>query len=68
MGKMATKESVERLQSLFDLLGDYGGTIETEEPDTWWTLRLIVLSEKKRSKKVLIEMIQNFYLDIIHDG
>ena len=42
MGKKALRKSVEQLQKLFDFLGEYGGEIETNEPETWWTLDLEV--------------------------
>jgi len=38
MAKKPTKKSIEQLQKFFDLLGESGGRIITDSPETWGTL------------------------------
>lgn len=40
MSKMATKKAVAQLQKVYDVLGENGGQIQTDEPGTWWALNL----------------------------
>ena len=44
MAKKATKEAISYLQKVFDFLGEFGGTIETKNPENWWKLDLEVES------------------------
>ena len=40
MSKMATKKAVAQLQKVYDFLGENGGQIHTDSPETWWALNL----------------------------
>lgn len=54
MGVLATKKAVAQLQKIFDFLGEYGGVIETNNPENWWTLDLEVESVEDSTKSVQI--------------
>lgn len=78
MKQIATRKATVQLQRLFDVLGPYGGTIETYEPGTWWTLDIEVECIEGETKDVMIGIysIQNgdvmfdpaFHLSITMDG
>lgn len=42
MSKYATKKATEQLQKIFDVLGEFGGVIETDAPRCYWSLDLEV--------------------------
>lgn len=67
MGKMATKKALAQLQKLFDVLGEYGGVIETDDPGTWWNLDLEVQAIDGDEWEVMIGIFSNFNGDIIYD-
>ena len=51
MGIIATKKAARQLQKIFDFLGEYGGTIETKNPDNWWKPDLEVGDADETSKR-----------------
>lgn len=61
MARLASKESLERLQKLFDYLGEFGGRIQTNEPDTWWDLYLEVEYIENDNKSITIYMSDLHY-------
>ena len=67
MGKIATNQSVSHLQKIFDCLGQFGGTIETKNPDNWWTLDLEVESVDEKSKDIMIGIFESINGDAIFD-
>ena len=67
MGKRALKKSVEQLQQIFDVLGEYGGTIETKKPENWWTLDLEVVDIDGDKKDIMIGVFKEFNGDIMFD-
>ena len=67
MGKKALKKSVEQLQQLFDFLGEYGGSIETNNPGIWWTLDLEVECVYDEKKDILIGVFNTVNGDIMFD-
>lgn len=67
MEQIATRKNTVYLQRLFDVVGTYGGTIETYEPGTWWTLDIEVESIEDDKKKVMIGVFNNLNGDIIYD-
>ena len=42
MSKYATKKATEQLQKVFDVLGEFGGVIETDNPGSYWPFDLEV--------------------------
>ena len=42
MSKYATKKATEQLQKIFDVLGEFGGVIETDNPRSYWPFDLEV--------------------------
>lgn len=42
MSRYATKEATKQLQKLLDVLGEFGGVIETDDPRSYWSLDLEV--------------------------
>ncbi|MBO4426517.1 MAG: hypothetical protein J5776_05865 [Clostridiales bacterium] len=67
MGKMALKKSVAQLQRLFDFLGEYGGTIETNNPGEWWALDLEVESIEGAVKTIMIGTFKVINGDIFNE-
>ncbi len=67
MGKKAAKKSIEQLQRLFDFLGEFGGTIETKTPGTWWDLDLEVEQADDTSKEIYIGVCKSVNGDLIFD-
>lgn len=67
MAKKATKKAIEQLQRIFDLLGEFGGTIETKNPDNWWELDLEVEQADNTSKDILIGVFKTVNGDVMFD-
>ena len=67
MAKKATKKAVEQLPKIFDFLGEFGGTIETKQPNNWWTLDLEVEEADDVSKDIMIGACKSLEGDIIYD-
>ena len=67
MAKKATKKAIAQLQRIFDLLGEFGGTIETNKPGNWWTLDLEVEQEDDTSKDISIGVFKIFNDDLLFD-
>ena len=66
-GKKASKRSTEQLQQVFDLLGEFGGVIETKSPEAWWSLDVEVIDIDKDKKDVVIGVFKNINGDIMFD-
>ncbi len=56
VGKKAKKSSVVLLQKVFDLLGRYGGEIETKNPESWWNLDVEVEFIEGENKDIQISL------------
>lgn len=54
MGIATTKKAVGQLQKILDKLGEFGGVIETDSPETWWNMDVEIDSISGNEKKVLI--------------
>ena len=67
MAKKATKKAIEQLQRIFDVLGEFGGTIETKDPDTWWKLDLEVEQADDTSKDIYIGVFKIVNGDVMYD-
>lgn len=67
MSKIATKKATKQLQKIFNVLGKFGGVIETNDPGTWWTLDLEVECIENDRKDVQIGIYKNLNGDIIYD-
>lgn len=66
-GINASKKSVELLQKFFDILGEYGGVIETNNPGTWWPLELRVKNERGNEREVHIGVFNDHGYDRFFD-
>lgn len=67
MAKIATKKATKQLQKIFDFLGEYGGVIETDMPDTWWNLDVEVEHRTDDRKDITIGVYKSFNGDIVFD-
>ena len=67
MKQIATKESTMQLQRLFDVVGQYGGIIYTNDPGTWWPLDIEVESIEGDKKDVMIGVFSTQAGDVIYD-
>ena len=67
MAKIATKKATAQLQKIFNYLGEFGGTIETNQPRTWWTLDLEVESVDGKEKDIQIGIFSTMNGDVIFD-
>uniref|UniRef100_UPI004056ADDF hypothetical protein n=1 Tax=Acetatifactor sp. TaxID=1872090 RepID=UPI004056ADDF len=67
MAKIATKRATKQLQKIFDFLGEYGGIIETDTPDTWWNLDVEVEHKDENRKDILIGVYKSIEGDIVFD-
>ncbi|MCR5355780.1 MAG: hypothetical protein K6E63_00100 [Lachnospiraceae bacterium] len=67
MAKKATKKAIEQLQKIFDIVGEYGGTIKTKKPENWWDLDLEVKQVNDTSKDIMIGVFKSVNGDILFD-
>lgn len=67
MEQIATRKATVQLQRLFDVVGQYGGTIETYDPGTWWTLDIEVECIEGDKKDVMIGIFNTQTGDVIYD-
>lgn len=68
MGIKALKEAVEKFQTLYDFLGEFGGIIKTKNPDTWWELGLQITPYGGCDRrKVLLGIYEEVYGDVRYD-
>ena len=71
MARKASKKALLQLQKFFDLLGKYGGTIETKNPGTWWKLTLEVQSMEDHYKDIIIGVCKwvgdDMFGDLLYD-
>lgn len=67
MSKYATKKATEQLQKIFDVLGEFGGVIETDDPRCYWSLDLEVEEIEGDIKTIQIGVFSDINGDIIYD-
>lgn len=69
MARKASKEAIVLLQKIFDFLGRYGGTIETDSPSTWWSLYFDADKDDANDNRILsqIGVFKHLNGDIIFD-
>lgn len=61
------KKATKQLQKIFDFLGEFGGTIETDDPGTWWKLDVEVEHADENMKNVLIGVCKTKNGDVMFD-
>ena len=67
MSKYATKKATKQLQKIFDVLGEFGGVIETDDPRCYWSLDLEVEEIEGDIKTIQIGVFSDINGDIIYD-
>ena len=67
MSKYATKKATEQLQKIFDVLGEFGGVIETDDPRYYWSFDLEVEEIEGDIKTIQIGVFSDVNGDIIYD-
>lgn len=67
MSRYATKEATKQLQKLLDVLGEFGGVIETDDPSSYWSLDLEVEEIKGNVQNIQIGVFSELNGDIIYD-
>ena len=69
MESIATKKATKQFQKFFDLFGEFGGIIETNNPDNWWELSLDPLEDDGTSYTYLFGQHKKHESgDYIHDN
>lgn len=63
----ATDKAVARLNKIFEIMGPYGGMIETHNPRTWWTLCCDIYDETEMTKTMAIYMSGGEFYDYVMD-
>ena len=67
MSKYATKKATEQLQKIFDVLGEFGGVIEKDNPGSYWPFDLEVEEIEGDIKTIKIGVFSDINGDIIYD-
>ena len=67
MSKYATKKATEQLQKIFDVLWEFGGVIETDDPRCYWSLDFEVEEIEGDVKTIQIVVFSDINGDIIYD-
>lgn len=62
MGKMASGKAVEQLQQIYNQLGEFGGIIETKNPENWWSLSLQLNDDKTKCSVGVFSKLNGDYI------